>query len=194
MTARRIGVYGGTFDPVHLGHLAAAHAALTACALDRVVFVPAGDPYHRSAPHASARDRLAMLEAATIGEPRFSVSVVDIDRPGPTYTIDTLRDLHAQDPDAQLVLLLGSDALAALPTWRDPEGILAMASVCAFAHPGDPLTRPPLDGDIVLLPVEPLPITATAVRAAIAASAPTTALLPPAVAALIAERGLYGAS
>ena len=195
---RRIGVYGGTFDPVHRGHLAAAGAARDALDLDLVLFVPAGDPYHRDPPEASGADRLAMLEAAIADEPRFAVSAVDVERVGPTYTIDTLRDVHARHPDAELVLLLGSDALSALPGWREPGAILELASVCAFAHPGDALVPPTLAlpglaDRIVLLPVDPLPVTATAVRASVAAGAPLDGLVSPPVAAYIAEHRLYGA-
>jgi nicotinate-nucleotide adenylyltransferase len=189
--ARRVGVFGGTFDPIHLGHLAAARAAAEALALDLVVFVPAGDPYHRDEPQAKGADRLAMLEAAVQDDPLFRVSRVDLDRPGPTYTVDTLRDLQREFPDARLVLLLGSDALTALPTWRAPEEILTLAEVAGFARPGEALLAPGMDADVTLLPMEPLPISATLVRGAIARGEALDALVPKSVIAVIADRRLY---
>lgn len=189
----RIGVLGGTFDPVHRGHLAAALAAADALQLDRVILVPAGDPYHRDAPAASGEDRLAMLEAAIADEPRLATSRVDLDREGPTYTVDTLRDLHAEHPDAELVLLLGSDALVALPGWHDPQAITALATIAGFARPGQELARPDLPGALVLLPFEPLPVSSTLVRAAIAEGRELDGLVPPQVAEIIRGRRLYGA-
>ena len=194
MPRLRVGVMGGSFDPIHYGHLVAASEVAHRFDLDHVVFCPTGQAWHKeTSDRAPAELRYLMTVVATAADPRFLVSRVDIDRDGPTYTVDTLRDLRAQFPDAELVLLLGSDALAGLPGWRDPQGILALARVAAFAHPGDPLERPALDGDITLLPIEPLDITATGVRAAIAAGQPIDVLVPPAVVRLIAERGLYRA-
>lgn len=190
----RIGVLGGTFDPVHLGHLAAARAAAAALELDRVILVPAGDPYHRDAPVASGEDRLAMIDAAIADDALLATSRVDLDRAGPTYTIDMLRDLRAVHPNDELVLLLGSDALAALPAWREPRAITELATIAAFARPGQELQRPDLPGAFVLLPFEPLPISSTQVRAAIADGRPIDGLVPTPVAAIIRERRLYGAS
>lgn len=189
--SRQIGVFGGTFDPIHCGHLAAAKAAAQALELDLVVFVPAGDPYHRAPPKASGADRLAMIKAAIAGEPTFVVSRVDLDRAGPTFTIDTLRDLRREFVDASFVLLLGSDALKALPTWRDPAGIAALAQIAAFARPGEALLDPGTDSEVILLPMAPLQVSATMVREAVAHGKSVVDLVPAEVAALIAERHLY---
>jgi nicotinate-nucleotide adenylyltransferase len=132
----RIGVFGGTFDPVHVGHLAIAQAALDSAKLDRVVFVPARrSPLKDRGPFASEEDRLAMLEAAVKDEPRFAVSRVELDRPGPSYTVDTLEALKGE---GTLFLILGSDALADLAKWRSPERIRALASLLVARRPGAP--------------------------------------------------------
>ena len=132
----RIGVFGGTFDPVHVGHLAIAQAALETADLDRVVFVPARrSPLKDRSPLASAEDRLLMLEAATKGEPRFAVSRVELDRPGPSYTVDTLEALRSE---GDLYLILGSDALADLGRWRSPERIRQLAKILVARRPGAP--------------------------------------------------------
>ena len=132
----RIGVFGGTFDPVHVGHLAIAQAALDGAKLDRILFVPARrSPLKDRGPVASEADRLAMLEAATKDEPRFAVSRVELERPAPSYTVDTLEALRA---DGELFLILGSDALAELPKWRSPERIRALAPLLVARRPGAP--------------------------------------------------------
>ncbi len=132
----RIGVFGGTFDPVHVGHLAIAQAALETAGLDRVVFVPARrSPLKDSEPVAGEADRLAMLVLATKDEPRFSVSSVELDREGPSYTVDTLEALR---PTGDLFLILGSDALADLAKWRSPERIKELASLLVARRPGAP--------------------------------------------------------
>ena len=132
----RVGVFGGTFDPVHVGHLAIALAALQSLRLDRIVFVPARrSPLKGAPPAASAADRLAMLEAATKDEPRFSVSRIELEREGPSYTVDTLEALSAE---GELFLILGSDAVAELDRWRSPERIRALATILVARRPGAP--------------------------------------------------------
>ncbi|HEU5287128.1 MAG TPA: nicotinate-nucleotide adenylyltransferase [Candidatus Limnocylindria bacterium] len=132
----RVGVFGGTFDPVHVGHLAIALAALESARLDRIVFVPARrSPLKDAPPAASAADRLAMLEAATKDEPRFSVSRVELEREGPSYTVDTLDALSAE---GELFLILGSDALAELDRWRSPQRIRSLATILVARRPGAP--------------------------------------------------------
>jgi nicotinate-nucleotide adenylyltransferase len=135
----RIGVFGGTFDPIHVGHLAIAQAALDTADLDRVVFVPARrSPLKSRGPAATEEDRLAMLEAAVKGEPRFSVSRAELDRPEPSYTVDTLEALKGE---GDLFLILGSDALAELAKWRSPERIRELASLLVARRPGAPEPR-----------------------------------------------------
>src|SRR3954469_24117875 len=122
MSGRRIGVMGGTFDPVHHGHLVAASEAQIRFALDEVVFVPTGQPYRKESGTVSpAEDRYLMTVVATASNPRFTVSRVDVDRVGPTYTVDTLSDLHAALPDAALFFITGADALAQILSWHDVE-------------------------------------------------------------------------
>ncbi len=136
----RLGVFGGTFDPVHVGHLAIAQAALESASLDRVIFVPARrSPLKDRAPAAGAEDRLAMLEAATKDEPRFTVSRMELDREGPSYTVDTLEALRGE---GELFLILGSDAMAELGRWRSPDRIRALATILVARRPGAPEPDP----------------------------------------------------
>jgi nicotinate-nucleotide adenylyltransferase len=132
----RVGVFGGTFDPVHVGHLAIANAALDDLRLDRVYFVPARrSPLKEDGPIASAEDRLAMLTAAIAGEPRFRVSRIELDREGPSFAVDTLEALRAE---GELFLILGSDAFADFERWREPARIRSLATVVLAARPGVP--------------------------------------------------------
>lgn len=132
----RLGVFGGSFDPVHLGHLAAAEEAGHRCALDRVVFVPAHhQPLKDAAPRASNGDRVAMLERATAGNPRFAVSTLEMERPAPSYTVDTLRALHAlHGPDCEPYFLIGIDAVNALDRWREPAEVLRLARLIVMSR------------------------------------------------------------
>src|SRR5690606_3421210 len=134
----RLGVFGGTFDPPHIGHLIVAQDAALALALDRVLFVPAGTPPHKRDRQLSpAAARLAMVQAAIAGNDRFGLDPWELEQPGPSYTLETLRYLRRQYPDAELWLLIGSDQWAEFATWRAPEGILAMARVGVIARAGD---------------------------------------------------------
>jgi nicotinate-nucleotide adenylyltransferase len=132
LEAVRIGVFGGSFDPVHLGHLLVAECAREQARLDRVLFVPAAiQPHKQQRPPTAAEHRLAMLHLATGGHDAFAVSTIEIDRGGVSYTIDTLARLAANHPGARLCLILGPDALASLPTWKDPERIIEFAELVA---------------------------------------------------------------
>ncbi len=134
---RRVGVMGGTFDPIHHGHLVAASEVQAWFELDEVVFVPTGEPWQKSERKVTtAEHRYLMTVIATASNPRFWVSRVDIDRGGPTYTIDTLRDLHAQRPDADLYFITGADALADIFTWRDAEELFELANFVGCTRPG----------------------------------------------------------
>ncbi len=198
---RRIGVMGGSFDPIHNGHLVAASEVAHRFALDRVVFSPTGDPWHKAHPGASAQMRYLMAVAATEGDPRFEVTRVDIDRPGPTYTVDTLRDLQAgfagthPGDTAEWYFITGADALASIVGWRDPERILAKAHLIGVTRPGHVLADPGLpEGSATLVEVPALAISSTDIRARVARGAPITYLVPDAVARLIAAHGLYAAT
>jgi nicotinate-nucleotide adenylyltransferase len=132
----RVGILGGTFDPIHTGHVAAAEAALECASLDRVLFVPSAQPPHRSAALAPAEDRFEMCRLAIEGEPRFRVSNVEIKRGGRSYTVDTLRELKRLQPADDLFLILGWDAARLLPTWRDPKTVIALATIVIISRPG----------------------------------------------------------
>src|ERR1700685_4650980 len=142
LSMRRIGVMGGTFDPIHHGHLVAASEVAHIFGLDEVIFVPTGQPYEKDNRKVSpAEDRYLMTVIATASNPRFSVSRVDIDRPGPTYTIDTLRDLKdANAPKAELYFITGADALANILTWHDVQSLFGLAHFVGCPRPGHRLT------------------------------------------------------
>lgn len=185
MTAR-IGVFGGTFDPVHVGHLAIALAAIEAVPLDRVVFVPARrSPLKRTAPVASEADRVAMLERAVEGEPRFAVSRAELERPAPSYTVDTLEPLA---PEGRLFLILGADAVADLDRWKDPARIRALATLVVARRPGAP---EPASAGAIVLEAPKMDISARELRARAARGRSLRYLVPDAVWRYIEERGLY---
>lgn len=142
----RLGVYGGTFDPPHLGHLILAETAADSLHLTRVLFVPAADPPHKAESdiRAPASDRIAMVERAIAGNPRFALSRVDIDRPGPHYSVDMLRLLHEQHPGAELIFLIGADSLRDLPKWSRPLELITLATLGVMRRPG-------VDPDMTLL-------------------------------------------
>ncbi len=188
----RVGVMGGTFDPIHHGHLVAASEVGYAFSLDEVVFVPTGQPEDKVGASA-AEDRYLMTVIATASNPRFSVSRVDIDRPGPTYTIDTLRDLHAARPDAgQLFFITGADALARIMSWRDVDELFGLAHFVGCTRPGHRLTVSGLpDGKVSLIEIPALTISSTACRARVAKGEPIWYLVPDGIVQYIAKRRLY---
>ena len=191
---RRVGVMGGTFDPVHHGHLVAASEVAHIFALDEVVFVPTGQPYQKDDRKVSpAEDRYLMTVIATASNPRFTVSRVDIDRPGPTYTIDTLRDLHeANGPDADLYFITGADALENILTWHDVDTLFSLAHFVGCTRPGHRLTGAGLpDGKVSLVEIPALAISSSECRARVAADEPVWYLVPDGVVQYIAKRHLY---
>jgi nicotinate-nucleotide adenylyltransferase len=196
--SRRVGIVGGTFDPIHLGHLAVAEAALRCAGLDEVLLIPAGTPPHRQAPVASASDRLEMARLAVEDMPRLSVSELEVERSGGSYTVDTLRRLREARPDADLYLVLGWDAARDFGSWREPGQVLDLARPVVIGRPGYPLPSPAelraagFDPDRVVLCAEPTPdIQATRIRRRAAAGEPLDGLVKPRVARYIVERGLY---
>jgi nicotinate-nucleotide adenylyltransferase len=191
---RRIGVMGGTFDPVHNGHLVAGSEVAHRFALDEVIFVPTGEPYQKNRRRVSPpEDRYLMTVIATASNPRFSVSRADIDRPGPTYTIDTLRDINKAHPDADLYFITGADALAKLMTWHDVDELFSLAHFIGCTRPGHRLTGAGLpDGKVSLVEIPALAISSTECRARVAAGEPVWYLVPDGVVQYIAKRGLYG--
>jgi len=183
----RVGVFGGTFDPVHVGHLAIALAALESVPLDRVLFVPARrSPLKDRDPLASVADRITMLEAAIAGEPRFALSRVELERDGVSYTVDTLEALRAQ---GELFLILGGDALADLARWRAPDRIRGLATILVAARPGAPEPDPTHRARAFDAPR--LDISSRELRARAARGMSLRYLVPDAVWEHIKRRGLY---
>ncbi|MEU5140508.1 nicotinate-nucleotide adenylyltransferase [Streptomyces sp. NPDC021139] len=184
---------GGTFDPIHHGHLVAASEVAAQFQLDEVVFVPTGQPWQKSDRAVSAaEDRYLMTVVATVENPQFSVSRIDIDRGGPTYTVDTLRDLRALNPDADLFFITGADALAQILTWRDSEELFSLAHFIGVTRPGHTLTDAGLPkGGVSLVEVPALAISSTDCRARVAKGDPVWYLVPDGVVRYIDKRHLY---
>ena len=195
MTERRprLGVMGGTFDPIHHGHLVAASEVAAVLGLDEVVFVPTGQPSFKQHQQVTeAEHRYLMAVIATASNPRFTVSPVDMDRPGLTYTVDTLRDLNLARPDADLFFITGADALAQILTWKDPEELFAMAHFVAVNRPGHTLSTEGLPEDRVTQQEIPaLAISSSDVRARARGGKPVWYLVPDGVVQYIAKHGLY---
>jgi nicotinate-nucleotide adenylyltransferase len=192
MANRRIGIMGGTFDPIHHGHLVAASEVQGRFALDEVVFVPTGQPYQKG-PVSPAEDRYLMTVIATASNPRFHVSRADVDRDGPTYTIDTLRDLSAvYGSGTELFFITGADALAKILSWKDALEMLSLAHFVGVTRPGFDLSDDHLPEDAVtLVEVPAMAISSSDCRARVAAGKPIWYLVPDGVVQYIAKRGLY---
>ena len=196
--SRRIGVMGGTFDPIHHGHLVAASEVQAWFDLDEVVFVPTGRPYQKADRDISpAEHRYLMTVIATAANPRFRVSRVDIDRAGPTYTIDTLRDLHAEMPDAELYFITGADALADIFTWRNVGELFELANFVGCTRPGydmDPSTLGSIPAErVTLVEIPALAISSSDCRERKRRGEPVWYLVPDGVVQYIAKHNLYPA-
>ena len=194
--ARRIGVMGGTFDPIHHGHLVAASEVADRFNLDEVIFVPTGQPWQKEGKTISpAEDRYLMTVIATAANPRFSVSRVDIDRDGPTYTIDTLRDLREQFPDEELYFITGADALASIMSWHDWEEMFQLAEFVGVTRPGYDLREDMLPADIQervhLVEIPAMAISSTDCRERAAEGRPVWYLVPDGVVQYITKNALY---
>ena len=191
----RIGVMGGTFDPVHHGHLSAASEVQAQFDLDSVVFVPTGQPWQKSGrPVSQSEDRYLMTVVATASNPRFSVSRCDIDRPGPTYTVDTLRDLRAlYGDDAELFFITGADALAQILSWRDVEELFSLAHFVGVSRPGyEPVDASEFpDGAVTVVEVPALAISSSDCRSRVGRGHPVWYLVPDGVVQYIEKRSLY---
>jgi nicotinate-nucleotide adenylyltransferase len=196
---RRIGVLGGTFDPVHNGHLHIANALRAALDLERVVWVPAGRPPHKAGQIVSSdRDRLAMLDLALAGSATDEISTIDIDRSGPSYTADTLEILAERFTPARLFFLMGEDSLRDLPTWHDPARLLRVAELAVAARPGvdadlGSVARhvPAVQGRVHLVPTEEIAISSSEIRRRVREQQSLQGLVPAPVEAYIREHGLY---
>jgi nicotinate-nucleotide adenylyltransferase len=194
---RRLGVMGGTFDPIHYGHLVTAEEALVQFALDAVIFVPTGQPWMKHEREVSpAEDRYLMTVIATASNPRFQVSRIDIDRDGPTYTVDTLRGLSAEHPDAELNFITGADAMLEILEWKDHEEALALAHFIAATRPGYDLARFMASAtaghaSVSLMSIPALAISSTDVRERIREGRPIRYLVPEGVKSYVEKAGLY---
>ncbi|MEY4655392.1 MAG: hypothetical protein RL523_791 [Actinomycetota bacterium] len=193
MTAKlRIGVMGGTFDPIHNGHLVAASEVASAFKLDEVVFVPTGSPYLKDNV-TPAEHRYLMTVIATASNPRFKVSRIDIDRGGDTYTVDTLTEMQELYPGAELIFISGADAIAQIWSWKEVEKLWSLAHFVAVSRPGHKLTIPESPaGSISTLEIPALAISSTDVRARVRAGYPVWYLVPDGVVQYIAKNNLYG--
>jgi nicotinate-nucleotide adenylyltransferase len=191
----RIGLYGGTFDPIHLGHLRAAETAREAAGLDLVAFLPAAIPPHRGAPLSAAGDRLAMARLATAAHPRFEAWDTELRRPGPSYTVETVSSLLSERPSDSFVLVVGADTWPEMTTWREPERLLSLVEVVVVDRPGHPGVQPrsPFPGARGVRRAEgpSLPISATAIRERAGRQLSVRFLVPDAVADYIVARRLY---
>jgi nicotinate-nucleotide adenylyltransferase len=191
---RRVGIMGGTFDPIHHGHLVAASEVQDRFGLDEVIFVPTGQPWQKGHTYVSpAEDRYLMTVIATASNPRFATSRVDIDRPGPTYTVDTLTDLRASyGQDVELFFITGADALAAILSWKDADRVFDLATFVGVTRPGYELSDAHLPRDAVrLVEVPAMAISSSACRGRVRAGKPVWYLVPDGVVQYIAKRGLY---
>lgn len=195
-----LGIMGGTFDPIHLGHLLIARAALDELGLEQVVFLPDGDPPHKR-PLTRQQDRLNMVELACADEPRFLVSDMELKRRGLTFTVDTLEALHRLNPQADLHYLVGSDTFLLVPGWRTIDKVAQLCRMAIVMRPGD--ERAAIEAaqreylcsfglQSRLLEQEGLPLSSSQVREACAQGLSTEGMLPPAVAGYIRQNRLYG--
>jgi nicotinate-nucleotide adenylyltransferase len=195
-TPARIGIMGGTFDPIHNGHLIAASEVADRFDLDRVVFVPTGEPWQKADRRVSpAEDRYLMTVIATAANPRFTVSRVDIDRSGPTYTIDTLKDLGEQFEGADLYFITGADAMASIMSWHDWEKMFDLAYFVGVTRPGYELSEKMLpeghSDRVELIDVPAMAISSTDIRERSATGRPVWYLVPDGVVQYIAKNNIY---
>lgn len=198
----RIGLYGGSFDPPHCAHLSLARTALDHLRLDELRWVPAGQPWQKARTLAPAEHRAAMVQALIAGEPRFVLDRSELDRPGPSYTIETLRALQAAQPEATLFLVIGQDQYARLESWRDWQELLLRVTLAVAGRDTEPVQAPSavrgLPHRVEALPMPPSDISSSAIRCHLAAGGAAAALapamVPPEVAGYIDRHGLYRAA
>lgn len=198
----RLGIFGGSFDPVHYGHLLLAECCREACQLDEVWFMPAHQPPHKQQRTLTdPRRRLEMLQLAIAGNPAFQVSNLELERGGVSYTVDTLRQVHERYPDAELFLLLGADSMAELPTWREAESVCRLARLAVVCRPGQIVDWTPLQAmlgeasrsvlHVQLVPMPQVEFSSSDIRARVAAGRSIRYRTPRAVELYIRQHGLY---
>ena len=187
---KHIGLFGGSFDPVHNAHLALAQAALQTLALDQVLWIPAGQPWQKTRQLAAAAHREAMVALAIEGEPRFVLDRIELDRPGPSYTLDTVRALQATQPGAQWFLIIGQDQQAGLPTWHGVSELLSLVTLAVARRPGVPEVAAAA-GAVSAIDLPLMDVSSTEVRARCAAGLAINQMVPAKVARYIDQHGLY---
>ena len=189
----RLGVFGGSFDPVHVGHLIVAEAAADILGLEKILFVPARvQPFKVGLHSASADDRVVMLQLAIEDNPRFSLDRREIERDGPSYTVDTLRELHSEIPQDQLFLLVGADAALDLPLWHEAESLADYATLIVLSRPGFEMPESEMISRSIDVPA--ISLSATHIRQSASAGGSLRYLLPSAVMEYIESNGLYGST
>ena len=190
---KRIGVFGGSFDPIHIGHLAIAQEALWQCELDIVLFMVTARPPHKKEPVAPVRDRLRMVGSAIEGEPHFRVSQMEIERGGASYTAETLKQLGELYPEASFYLIVGADSAVDFSSWKNPEAVIAMANIVVAPRPGFDLSRmePSLKGKARVFESPTIELSSTMIRNRLREGRPIRFLVPETVERYIRERGLY---
>lgn len=195
----KLGLFGGTFDPIHLGHLVLAEQCREACGLDKVWFVVAGEPPHKRGGRTATSHRLEMARIATAGHRGFEVSEIEFNRPGPHYSAETLDAVHSERPEDDLFFLIGADSLVDLPTWREPERIARLATIVVVNRPGiemaDASQVPDLGPEsrpVQFVTIPPIGIASTDLRRRLAEGRTVRYLIPHGVEAYIEAHGLYG--
>lgn len=191
----RLGLFGGTFDPIHVGHLILAEQCREACALDKVWFVVANEPPHkRGLKRTAVHHRLEMARLGVAGHPGFAVSEIEAERTGPSYSVDTLAQIQAEQPGDELFFLIGGDSLVDLPTWREPERIASMASIVVVNRPGASAEIPDLGPDarpFEFVTIPPIGVSSSDLRSRLAEGRSVRYMVPSAVGAYIEAHGLY---
>ena len=198
-TGKRLGVMGGTFDPIHHGHLVTAQEALHQFDLDEILFVPTGQPWMKADRAVTpAEHRYLMTVIATASDPRFGVSRIEIERNGPTYTVETLQELRrTADEELELFFITGADTMLEIFQWKDPDEVLAQAHFIAATRPGYDLARferqaPASNAHVSVMQIPALAISSTDIRRRVAAGLPIRYLVPDPVVTYIRKTGLYG--
>ncbi len=188
----RIGLFGGTFDPIHTGHVELADAVRTALEFDRMLVVVANDPWQKhDRPVSPAEDRFALVVAALADRPGLEASRLEIDRGGPSYTVDTVRAVLTAQPDADVFVVVGADVVGTLDTWHGDEELRDLVTLAVVDRPGVPHGEPPPGWRAVRVAVTPVDVSSTGLRTALESGAPVDGLVPEAVIRCIAQRGLY---
>ncbi len=188
---KRIGLFGGSFDPVHNAHLALARASLRDAALDELRWIPAGHPWQKTRAVTAAVHREAMVALAIDGEPRFLLDPIELKRAGPSYTLDTVHELQAAQPHAQWFLVLGQDQQAALPSWHGVEALLGLVTLAVARRPGAPEVESTGGATVCTIDLPLMNVSSTQVRARCAAGLPIGEMVPAQVARYIDQHGLY---